>query len=151
MDVHTTMPAIERVLFLRKVPQFDELDPPDLLPIAEVADEQVFADGDRHGAEGEMGDGMHVIVIGAVHVRAGGETIAERGPGDVVGELSLITARPRMADLIADGDVRTIWITRRAFEGMVHDRPDVAIGVMRVLATRLAEHAPEAAPRGPHA
>jgi HEAT repeat protein len=151
MDVHTTMPAIERVLFLRKVPLFDELDPADLLPIAEVADEQVFADGDRLGAEGEMGDGMHVIVIGAVHVRAGGETIAERGPGDVVGELSLITARPRMADLIADGDVRTIWITRRAFEGMVHDRPDVAIGVMRVLATRLAEHAPEAAPRGPHA
>ncbi len=149
MDVHTTMPAMERVLFLRKVPLFDELDPADLLPIAEVADEQVFADGDRLGAEGEMGDGMHVIVTGAVHVRAGGDTIAERGAGDVVGELSLITARPRMADLIADGDVRTIWITRRAFEGMVHDRPDVAIGVMRVLATRLAEHAPEPAPQHP--
>ena len=149
MDVHTMMPAMERVLFLRKVPLFDELDPADLLPIADVADEQVFADGDRLGAEGEMGDGMHVIVAGAVLVRAGGETIAERGPSDVVGELSLITARPRMADLIADGDVRTIWITRRAFEGMVHDRPDVAIGVMRVLATRLAEHAPEPAPQRP--
>jgi HEAT repeat protein len=147
MDVHTTMPAIERVLFLRKVPLFDELDPADLLPIAEVADEQLFADGDRLGAEGEMGDGMHVIVTGAVHVRSGEDTIAERGPGDVVGELSLITARPRMADLVADGDVRTIWITRRAFEGMVHDRPDVAIGVMRVLATRLTEHAPDR-PRG---
>jgi len=145
MDVHTTMPAMERVLFLRKVPLFDELEPADLLPIAAVADEQLFADGDRLGAEGEMGDGMHVIVSGAVHVRSGGDTIAERGPGDVVGELSLITARPRMADLIADGDVRTIWITRRAFEGMVHDRPDVAIGVMRVLATRLGEHAPDRA------
>jgi CRP-like cAMP-binding protein len=44
-----------------------------------------------------------------------------------------------MADLVADGNVRTIWIARRAFEGMVHDRPDVAIGVMRVLATRLGE------------
>jgi len=143
MDVHTTMPAMERVLFLRKVALFDELEPADLLPIAEVADEQLFADGDRLGAEGEMGDGMHVIVSGAVHVRSGDDRIAERGPGDVVGELSLITARPRMADLIADGDVRTIWITRRAFEGMVHDRPDVAIGVMRVLATRLGEHAPD--------
>jgi AAA family ATP:ADP antiporter len=149
MDVHTTMPAIERVLFLRKVPLFDELDPADLLPIAEVADEQLFADGDRLGTEGEMGDGMHVIVTGGVHVRSGDETIAERGPGDVVGELSLITARPRIADLIADGDVRTIWITRRAFEGMVHDRPDVAIGVMRVLATRLAEHTPERASQHP--
>jgi AAA family ATP:ADP antiporter len=145
MDVHTTMPAMERVLFLRKVPLFDELEPADLLPIAEVADEQLFAHGDRLGAEGEMGNGMHVIVTGTVRVRTGDDTIAERGPGDVVGELSLITTRPRMADLIADGDVRTIWITRRAFEGMVHDRPDVAIGVMRVLATRLTEHGHELA------
>jgi CRP-like cAMP-binding protein len=146
-EVHTTMPAMQRVLFLRKVPLFEELNPADLLPIAEVADEQLFADGDRLGVEGEMGDGLHVIVTGSVHVRRGGEAIAERGPGDVVGELSLITARPRMADLVADGDVRTIWITRRAFEGMVHDRPDVAIGVMRVLAGRLGERGPEHAPR----
>ncbi len=142
-EVHTKMPAMERVLFLRKVPLFEELNPPDLLPIAEVADEQLFADGDRLGIEGEMGDGLHVIVTGSVSVRSGGDPIAERGPGDVVGELSLITARPRMADLVADGDVRTIWITRRAFEGMVHDRPDVAIGVMRVLATRLGERGPD--------
>jgi CRP-like cAMP-binding protein len=46
---------------------------------------------------------------------------------------------PRMASLHADGEVRTIWISRRAFEGMLHDRPDIAIGVMRVLALRLAE------------
>ena len=105
--VHTTMPAMERILFLRKVPLFEELNPADLLPIAEVADEQLFADGDRLGVEGEMGDGLHVIVTGSVHVRSGGDpSIAERGPGDVVGELSLITARPRMADLVADGDVR---------------------------------------------
>jgi len=32
---------------------------------------------------------------------------------------------------------------------MVHDRPDVAIGVMRVLATRLAEHTPERASQHP--
>src|SRR4029078_10274352 len=94
---------------------------------------------------GRRGDVRDVTGAGVVHVRSGDETIAERGPGDVVGELSLITARPRIADLIADGDGRTIRLTRRAFEGMVHDRPDVAIGVMRVLATRLAEHTPERA------
>ena len=87
-----------------------------------------------------MGDGLHVLVDGAVAVDAdGGARIAERGPGDVVGEMSLITQRPRMASLRAIGDVRTIWISRRAFEGMVHDRPNIAIGVMRVLADRLAE------------
>jgi AAA family ATP:ADP antiporter len=137
--VHATMPIMERVLFLRKVPLFQELAPADLMPIAEVADEQAFVAGDLLGDEGEMGDGLHVIVTGTVRVEAGGTEIARRGTGDVVGEMSLITMHPRMASLHADGEVRTIWISRRAFEGMLHDRPDIAIGVMQVLALRLAE------------
>jgi CRP-like cAMP-binding protein len=40
---------------------------------------------------------------------------------------------------VADGDVRAIRIGRREFESMIHDRPDIGIGVMRVLAQRLAE------------
>jgi CRP-like cAMP-binding protein len=44
-----------------------------------------------------------------------------------------------MASLVADGDVRAIRIGRREFESMIHDRPDIGIGVMRVLAQRLAE------------
>jgi CRP-like cAMP-binding protein len=137
--VHTTMPTMERVLFLRKVPLFQELAPADLVPIAEVAEEQTFVAGDILGEEGEMGDGLHVIVTGSVRVEADGNEIADRGPGDVVGEMSLITSRPRMASMRADDEVRTIWISRRAFEGMLHDRPDIAIGVMRVLALRLEE------------
>jgi HEAT repeat protein len=137
--VHATMPMMERVLFLRKVALFQELAPADLMPIAEVADEQTFVAGDLLGDEGERGDGLHVIVAGTVRVETGGTEIARRGTGDVVGEMSLITMHPRMASLRADGDVRTIWISRRAFEGMLHDRPDIAIGVMRVLALRLAE------------
>jgi CRP-like cAMP-binding protein len=109
------------------------------VPIAEVSDERTYGDGDVLGDQGEMGDGLHVIASGAVHVDVDGAEIAERGPGDVVGEMSLITERPRMASLSARGDVRTIWISRRAFEGMIHDRPDIAIGVMRVLALRLEE------------
>jgi len=136
---HGATPMMQRVLFLRKVALFQELAPADLLPIAEVADEQTFTVGEVLGQEGEMGDGLHVLVTGSVTVEADGAEIATRGPGDVVGEMSLITQRPRMATMRAVGDVRTIWISRRAFEGMIHDRPDIAIGVMRVLADRLAE------------
>jgi CRP-like cAMP-binding protein len=37
--------------------------------------------------------------------------------------------------------VRTIRIGYREFESMLRERPDVALGVMRVLAQRLAEGA----------
>jgi HEAT repeat protein len=133
------MPLMERVLFLRHVTLFDALATADLLPIAGIAEDLIFDDGELLGTQGETGDGLHIVVAGSVDVEADGATIAARGPGEVVGEMSLITHRPRMASMRARGDVRTLWISRRAFEGMIHDRPDVAIGVMHVLADRLAE------------
>jgi CRP-like cAMP-binding protein len=42
-----------------------------------------------------------------------------------------------VASLLADGDVRTLRIGHREFEGMVRERPDIALAVMRVLAQRL--------------
>ena len=138
----TTMPAIERVLFLRRVALFDELAPADLGAIAEVAQERSFADGELLASEGELGDELLIVASGTVRVEAGGSEIARRGPGEVVGEMSLITRGPRMASLVADGDVRAIRIGRREFESMIHDRPDIGIGVMRVLAQRLAEARP---------
>jgi CRP-like cAMP-binding protein len=134
------MPLMERVLFLRKVALFEALAPADLHAIAEVAEHETFADGELLGVEGEMGDELHIIVSGFVAVESEESEIARRGEGDVVGEMSLITRSPRMASLVAIGNVRAIRIERRAFESMVHDRPDIALGVMRVLAQRLSEH-----------
>ena len=138
----TSMPLIERVLFLRRVPLFDELAPVDLGAIAEVAHERSFTDGEVLASEGELGDELLIVASGTVRVETGGAEIARRGRGEVVGEMSLITGGPRMASLMADGDVRAIRIGRREFESMIHDRPDIGIGVMRVLAHRLAETRP---------
>lgn len=138
----TSMPLIERVLFLRRVPLFDELAPADLGAIAEVAQERSFTDGELLASEGELGDELLIVASGTVRVETGGAEIARRGRGEVVGEMSLITGGPRMASLVADGDVRAIRIGRREFESMIHDRPDIGIGIMRVLAQRLAETRP---------
>jgi hypothetical protein len=139
----TSMPLIERVLFLRRVQLFDELAPADLGAIAEVAHERSFTDGEVLASEGELGDELLIVASGTVRVETGGAEIARRGRGEVVGEMSLITGGPRMASLVADGDVRAIRIGRREFESMIHDRPDIGIGVMRVLAHRLAETRPD--------
>jgi CRP-like cAMP-binding protein len=52
--------------------------------------------------------------------------------------MSLIRRAPRVATLLADGDVRTVRIGRREFEAMLRERPDIALAVLRVLADRLA-------------
>jgi HEAT repeat protein len=135
--------TIERVLLLRRVPLFAGLAPADLERVAEVAEELSFGDGEVIADEGELGEELYIVIEGTIHVvrdRDGdARTLARRTEGDVVGEMSLITRSPRVASLLADRSVHTLRIGRREFESMLRERPDVALGVMRVLADRLGE------------
>jgi HEAT repeat protein len=138
-----TLSLIERVLFLRQVSLFADLPPVDLERVASVADELSYTDGELVAAEGELGQELHIVVDGTLRVtqdRDGSEhELARRTAGDVVGEMSIITQAPRIASLVADGDVRTVRIGHREFESMLRERPRVGLAVMRVLADRLAE------------
>jgi CRP-like cAMP-binding protein len=137
---------MDRVLFLRKVPLFAELPPQDLQPIAAIAEEQAFTDGDAIVRQGDPGDAMHIIVDGDVSVvvddERGAKTVARRSSGDVVGEMALITNEPRIATLIAHDRVRVLSIGRAQFEAILRERPETALAVMRQLCSRLAEVAP---------
>jgi HEAT repeat protein len=138
----TTVPLVERVIFLRKAPLFAALPPQDLQPIAEVAEEHLFAEGELIAAEGEPGETTYVIVEGDVDVVADGRTLAVRGNGDVIGEMSVISSRPRVASLRAKSEVRVLEIRKAAFEAILRERPETALALMRVLCERLAPYDP---------
>jgi len=140
----TTVPLVERVVLLRKAPLFAALPPQDLQPIAEVAEEHLFAEGDLIAAEGAPGDTTYVIVDGEVDVVAAGGPLAVRGTGDVIGEMSVISSRPRVASLRAKSGVRVLAIHKPAFEAILRERPDTALALMRVLCERLAPGDPAA-------
>jgi CRP/FNR family cyclic AMP-dependent transcriptional regulator len=140
----TTLPVMDRVLFLRRVPLFADLPPQDLMPIAAIASEHSFGDADTIAEQGEPGDEMHIIVSGYVMVilrEPGGhqQVLAVRSAGDVIGEMAVITSGPRMASLAAKGPVRLLSIGRRQFEAMLRERPETSLALMRVLCHRLAE------------
>ena len=146
-DALATMSDVERVLFLRKVPLFAELAPQDLRTVAAVADERTFVDGETIAGQGEPGDELHIVIDGEVRVlrvdpgTGSDRELAVRRQGDVVGEMALITQEPRMASLVASGEVRTLRLGRAEFEGVLRERPDTAIAVIRVLSLRLVESA----------
>jgi hypothetical protein len=144
---HPSLAPMELVLVLRRIPLFAALEPAELLRVAAITEERSYADGELLGAQDELGDEMHIVLEGTVRVvRADGEEVARRGAGDVVGEMSVITREPRVASLVAEGDVRTLRIGHREFDGMVRERPDIALAVMRVLAQRLGSVTTEPAP-----
>ena len=145
-DVPATLSDMERVLFLRKVSLFADLPPNDLSRLAAIAEERTYADGETIADQGEEGDELHIVVAGTVRVLRAeppgpGAELARRETGEVVGEMALITQEPRMASLLASGDVRTLRVGRGEFEGVMRERPDTAIAVIRVLSQRLVESA----------
>jgi len=139
----STLSPMERVLFLRDVPLFGALPPQDLQPIATIATEHAYEDGDTIAVQGEPGEEMHIIVSGEVAVSmrdaAGDErVVAVRSQGEAVGEMAVITHEPRVASLLARGSVRVLTIAKPQFEAILRERPDTAIGVIHVLSRRLA-------------
>jgi len=94
--------------------------------------------------QGEPGEEMYIIVSGEVRVTSGeagraAVELARRGPGDYVGEMAIISQEPRMASLVAHGNVRVLHITQAQFESLLRERPETSLAVMRVLCARLKE------------
>jgi len=144
METLATLPLMERILLLRRVPLFAGLPPADLKQVAAITREAFFADGEWIAAQGDPGDEMYVIVSGEVRVLVGEEApveIARRQPGDIVGEMAIISQEPRIASLVAAGEVRVLCVERKQFEALLRERPETSLAVMRVLCARLKEKA----------
>jgi CRP-like cAMP-binding protein len=65
--------------------------------------------------------------------------VARRKSGEYVGELAIINREPRIASLIASGDVRALCIDQKSFEGLIRERPEVSLVIIQVLTKRLKE------------
>jgi hypothetical protein len=146
-----SLSLMERIVFLRRVPLFVDLAPADLKHVAEVATEQTFPDGEVVAEQGEPGDEMYLVLSGQLRVlvRRDGETaieVARRSAGEYVGEMAVITQAPRMASLVAAGDVRALAIDRRRFERILRERPEASLAVMRELCNRLVKSVGSEAP-----
>jgi CRP/FNR family transcriptional regulator, cyclic AMP receptor protein len=129
--------TIERVLFLKSVGVFSAIPGEELAPLAAVARELVFSEGDTFIREGEFGDSLYIIVDGEVDVRVGGDHVATRGAGSVVGEMAVLSGHPRTATCTASTEVFALQLIRDDFMEMIAERPAVAIGVIGVLVERL--------------
>lgn len=143
MENLAALSIMERILFFKRVPLFANLAPTDLKQLATIAQEEAFTDGALIAEQGDAGDMMYIITSGEVRVisiKGGEETeVARRGAGDYVGEMALISREPRIASLVAAGDVCALCIDQKSFEALLRDRPDVSLAVIRVLCERLKE------------
>ncbi len=74
--------------------------------VSDLAQQQEFELGGTILLEGATNDHLHLLLSGSVAVLRAGEKIASLStPGDVLGEMSLVTGKPCAASIIAEGPV----------------------------------------------
>ena len=143
MDTLKTVSILERILLLREVPIFADLSPEDLELVANIAREEWYPQNAVIIQQGEEGNVMFVIVEGRLDVvrtvDGAEQVLAQRGPGDFVGEMAVIESAPRLATLRTQSDVRVLAIDGETFKGILRERPDVSFAVLRNVSRRLRE------------
>ena len=91
--------------------------------------------------EGQPGDYMYVVQSGEVEIRRQvGETervIAILPPGEFFGEMAILNGRPRSATAVVKTNARLLVIEGKTFEAMMRARPEIALRIIKALATRL--------------
>ena len=129
--------TVEKVLFLKSIDLFRALPAEELAQIAEIAEEQEFVAGDPIFGEGEPGDALYLVVEGQVRVHKSSKLLATLGVRDVVGEMAVLDGEPRSASVTTVSDATLLKIGRDDFRDILTERPEIAMGVIKVLSNRL--------------
>lgn len=138
-----------KVEFLSKLSIFSACSKRDLRRIAALVDEIDVRDREVLMRQGEPGQECFVIVKGQATATVRGSGSAALGPGDVVGEMSLLDHGPRSATVTARTDMHLLVLNSRDFSALIDQVPLVARRIMAALAARVRE-AESREPLAPH-
>jgi CRP-like cAMP-binding protein len=136
-SVTSGLVTIERVTVLQRVALFGAVPGHTLVAVARLLEEASFEAGARVIDRGAVEDWLFVVADGRVRVHAGDRTLAEIGPGGVVGEYAVLSPAPRSASVTAIEPTLLLRLRRGPFEELLDDRPEIARAVIETLARTL--------------
>jgi CRP/FNR family cyclic AMP-dependent transcriptional regulator len=87
--------------------------------------------------EGDPGDSLYVILDGEVDITVHNRHVWRLKAGEVFGEMALVESRPRSAMAVAYSNCRLLAINEHRFLFLVAQTPFFALGLFRLMASRL--------------
>lgn len=128
------------MLLLEGVPLFGGCAPSELRRISQLVDEIEVPEGRVLIEEGDLGREAFVVVDGEAEARIEDRRVAELGPGDCFGEMSLLAGNYRTATVVAKTPMQLLVLDSRSFDALIDEVPAVAKKVLRQLARRVVEN-----------
>jgi CRP/FNR family cyclic AMP-dependent transcriptional regulator len=103
---------------------------------------RTFPRGQALFTEGDLGERVFMIERGWVTLRTHGPEgeemiLALRGPGEIVGEMSMVDRETRSGSVVTLEDCVLFWIDREAFQKCLQTMPKLTLNLTEILSRRL--------------
>lgn len=124
---------------------FSGLSKAELKKVEGLMTEIRLAAGKQLMKEGAPGREAMIIRSGSACIRRGGRVIATVGPGDVLGEMALLSNKKRTATVTAETDLTVEVLNRREFLQLLDEVPTIAKKMLVTAISRLNQLEPSLA------
>ncbi|MFN0247538.1 MAG: cyclic nucleotide-binding domain-containing protein [Kofleriaceae bacterium] len=136
--------VIEKMMLIRQVPIFSELDAEDLEELAQIVEERRVEVGRDVFKEGDPGDAVYLVVKGDVTVFTGGgdtgraeKVLNSLGAGACIGEMAVLDSAPRSATVRATSRARLLRVPGEGFKRVMSERPEMSQAIVAELVRRM--------------
>jgi CRP/FNR family cyclic AMP-dependent transcriptional regulator len=142
-EEETVLSTIERIIFLKGVPFFQSMTVDQLRVLADICEEELYADDTKIFDQGDPGGALYVVVSGRVAIERAGQRkgsfvrLATIEAHSCFGEMSLLDKSPRSAAATVIQDTLTLRLRREPLVALVRQYPDLAMELINVLSQRL--------------
>lgn len=138
------MPANVPLQMLVQIPIFRGLTEKQAAAVLAIAEERSLKKGEAIFAEGDPGDGLYVLLEGAVEIQkkdssGNPQPLAKLGDGAAIGEMSLLSGdSPRSATATAAADTRLLKLASARFARLLGSDDVAALKIIFNLAQVMA-------------
>jgi CRP-like cAMP-binding protein len=132
---------------LRDFERFAPYSNEDLALLITFCELVTAAKGDLIIKKGDLSDSMFLVLSGQVRarIRVGGHdtSLGTMEPGELFGEVAMLSQTARSADVVAEAPTRLLRLTAERFQHLMSDHSQLAARMLynmaRLLATRMSE------------
>ena len=122
---------------LESIPLFAGLTLDQRATVAQACEEVTVASGTTFVKEGDFGHGAFAITDGSAEVVHDGEVLRTLGPGDMFGEIAVLSGGRRTATVVATSDMTLVTVLNREMWRIERECPEIADALRATIAERL--------------
>ena len=127
---------------LEEIPLFAQLTLDQRESVAQACEEVEIEAGTTLVRAGDFGYAAFAIREGTADVSVDGAVVRSLGPGDMFGEIAVLSGGRRTATVVASTPMRVVTVLNREMWRLEREAPDAADALRTVIAERLGATSP---------